>query len=89
MFWLFALNLKDIAYNGDFHETLDRVHVKYVLSKGTFMSETVATFVQKVGLSWLQGGFFLIIQDINVIVGLKRLITGTNVTTLSCAQGRN
>ena len=36
-----------------------RVHVKYVLLKGALMSKTVSTFVQKVGLIWLKGGFLL------------------------------
>ena len=56
--WLFALNLKDIPYNSHSRETLKRVHVKYVLPKGPFMSKTVATFVQKVGLIWLKDGYF-------------------------------
>ena len=59
IFWLSALNLKDIPYNDDFGKTLDRVHVKYVLHTGAFMSKIVATFVQKVGLIWLKGGFVL------------------------------
>ena len=42
---LSALDLKDIPYNGDSHETLDRDHVKHVPSKVGFMSKTVATFV--------------------------------------------
>ena len=37
IFWLSALNLKDIPYHDDSHETLDRVHVQHVLSKGAFM----------------------------------------------------
>ena len=48
-FFLSALNLKDIPYNDDFRETLDRVHVKYVLPTGAFMPKIVATYVQKVG----------------------------------------
>ena len=58
-FWLSALNLKDVPYNGDSYRTLDRVHVEYVLPEGAFMSKTVATFVQKVGLIWLKDGFLL------------------------------
>ena len=54
IFSLSALNLKDIPCNGDSCETLDMFHVKYVLLKGAFMSKTVATFVQKVGLIWLK-----------------------------------
>ena len=51
------------------------------------MSKTVATFVQKVGSVWLKGGpFTSIIQGTNVIVGLKLLTTGTNVTSVLCAQ---
>ena len=61
---------------------------KYVLPKGAFLSKTVATFVQKVGLIWLKCGFFAsIIQDTNVVVGLKLLTTTTNVTTVLCTQG--
>ena len=56
-FWLSALNLKNVPYNGHFRETLDRVHVKYIVPKGAFMPKTVAIFVQKVGLIWLKGGF--------------------------------
>ena len=37
-FFASALNLKDMPYNGDSRETLDRVHVKNVLPKGAFMS---------------------------------------------------
>ena len=58
IFWLSALNLKDIPYNGDIRETLNIVGVKYVLPKGAFMSKTVATLVQKVGLILLKGGFY-------------------------------
>ena len=35
--------------------------------------------------TWLFTSF---IQDINVIVGLKLLTTGTNVTTVLCEQGK-
>ena len=56
--------MKDIPYNGDSRETMDRVHAKYVLHKGAFMSKIVAIFVQKVGLVWLKGDFFTsLIQD--------------------------
>ena len=48
-FFLSALNLKDIPYNDDFRETLDRVHVRYFLPTGAFVSKIVATYVQKVG----------------------------------------
>ena len=81
-FWLFALNLKYIPYNGDFHETLDRIDVTYVLPKGVLMWETATTFVQKVGLIWL---FASVIYHTNVIDGLKFFTTGTNVTTVLCA----
>ena len=60
IFWLSTLKLKDIPYNGDFRETLDRVsHVEYVLSNVAVMSKTVATFVQKLCLIWLKSGFLL------------------------------
>ena len=39
--WLFTLNLKATSYNGNSHETLDKLHVKYVLLKGA-----VVIFVQ-------------------------------------------
>ena len=72
LFWFSALNLKDTPHHGESRKTLDRVHVKNVLSKGLFMYKTVAIFVQKVGLKWLKGGFFTsFIQDTNVTVGLK------------------
>ena len=78
-----------MRYNGDSRENLDKVYVKYVLSKCAFMCKTVATFVQTVGLICLRGGFFTsVIQDTNVIVGLKLLTTGTNVTRVLCAQGK-
>ena len=54
-----ALNLKVIPCNGDSCETLDMFYIKYVLPKGAFMSKTVATFVQKVGLIWLKVSFYL------------------------------
>ena len=44
---------------GDSRELLDGVHVKYVLPKGAFMSNTVATFVQKWAQFWPKGGFLL------------------------------
>ena len=50
-----GLNLKDVLYSGDSPETLDKVNVKHVLPKAAFMSKTVATFVQKVGLIWIMG----------------------------------
>ena len=56
----FYNNFKDIPYHGDSRETLDSVHAKDALSKGALMSKTVATFVQKVGLIWLKGGFYFI-----------------------------
>ena len=74
--------MKDIPYNSNSHETLGRVHVKYVLSK------TIATFVQKVGLTWLKCVFSLVIQDTNVVVGLKLLTNATNVTTALWKQGK-
>ena len=70
-------------------EILDKVHVRYVLPKGAFMSKTVVTFIQKVGLIWLKGGLLLqLFKDTNVIVGLKLLTTSTNATTVLCAQGK-
>ena len=84
----FYNNFKDIPYHGDSRETLDSVHAKDALSKGAFMSKTVATFVKKVGLIWLKGGFSLFIQDTNVIVGLKLLTTGTNMTKVLCEHGK-
>ena len=36
IFWLSTLNFKDNPFNGGSHETLDRVHVKYVLPRGAF-----------------------------------------------------
>ena len=44
---------------GDSRETLDRAHVRDILSKGTFMSKTVATFFQTVGFIWQKGGLSL------------------------------
>ena len=38
---------------------LEMTTQEYVLSKGAFVSKTVATFVQKVALIWLKGGFSL------------------------------
>ena len=40
--------LSALTYNGDSHETLDRVHVKYFLPKCALRFNTVAIFVQKV-----------------------------------------
>ena len=83
-FCLSALNLKDIPHNGDSRETLVRVHVKYVLSKSAFMSKTVTTFVQKVGLIRLRGGFLLQLFRTQ----MQLLATWKNVTTGLCAQGK-
>ena len=58
IFWLSSLNLKDIPYNSDFHKTLDRVHFACVLSKGAFISKSVATLGQKVGLICLKVTFY-------------------------------
>ena len=41
IFWLSALNLKDIPCNGDPRETVDRVHAKYALLKGAFCNNVV------------------------------------------------
>ena len=57
-FWFPALNLKDIHYNGDSRETLDRFYARYVLLKCAFISKTIATFVQKGGLIWLKVVFY-------------------------------
>ena len=44
---------------------------------------------KKLGLIWLNGGFFTsFIQDTNVIVGLRMLTTGANVTTVLYEQGK-
>ena len=83
------MGIPTVAYNGDSHETLDKVNnVKYILPKGAFMSKPVATFVQKVGLIWLNGGFISVIWDTNVIVSFKLLTTLTNVIMVLCAQGK-
>ena len=66
---LSALSLKDLPYNGDSRETLDKVHVKYFLPKVAFMSKTVATFV-RLNLA-KRCPFTSVTQDTNVIVGLK------------------
>ena len=58
-FRLSELNLKDIPYDGDSRETLGRAHVKYDLPNGALMSKTVSTFVHKLDLIWLKGGFLL------------------------------
>ena len=63
--------LKDVPYNGDSCETLDRVHVKYVLSKAVYVQNR-CHFCPKSGFNlakrWLVTS---VIQDTNVIVGLK------------------
>ena len=51
--------MTDIPSNGDSHKIFELVYVKYVLSMSGLISKIVATFVQKVGLIWRQGGFFL------------------------------
>ena len=45
--------------NGDSHKIFELVYVKYVLSMSGLILKIVAAFVQKVGLIWRQGGFFL------------------------------
>ena len=76
--------MKDIPYNGDFHETLDRVRVKYFLPKG------VKNRLCPVSLISLKGGLITsITQDTNVIDGLKLLTTQTNVTTVFVHRQRN
>ena len=57
------------------------------------MSKIVSSFVQKAksGLNLAKGWLFTctsVIQDTGVIVGLKVLITGKNLTTVLCAQGK-
>ena len=55
------------------------------------MSKIVSSFVQKgkCGLNLAKGWLFTsVIQDTNVIVGLKVLITMKNLTTVLCAQGK-
>ena len=75
IFWLIALNVKDVPYNCDFHETLDRVHVKYFLPKGVKNRLCPASLI-----SLKDGIFTSITQDTNIIDGLKLLNTQTNVT---------
>ena len=58
IFWLSALNLKDIPYNDDSRDTLDRVNVKYVLPTTAFMSKTVTPFVQQNGFNLAKRGLF-------------------------------
>ena len=43
-----------MPYNGHSREIFDRVPVKYVLPKGAFLCNNIATFVQKVGFNWLK-----------------------------------
>ena len=89
--WLFSLNLNDTPYNGDSHKILELVYVKYVLSTSGLILKTVATFVQKGGLDLATRWFFTsVIQYTNVIVGLKLLTNGINMTTaFLCAEKRN
>ena len=87
--WFYGLNFKNIPYNGDSREIVDRVHVKHVLSRVTFMFKTVATFVQKVGLIWLESGFYLSYSGHKSNCWLEILnhwTTKTNVTTVLYAQ---
>ena len=62
----------------------------YVLPKCAFMSKTVATgLCPKRGLNLAKRQLFAsVIQGTNIIVGLELLTTGTNVTTVLCAQGK-
>ena len=55
------------------------------------MFKIVASFVRKAKseLNLAEGWLFTsVIQDTNVIVGLKVLITRKNLTTVLCAQGK-
>ena len=81
MLWLSALNLKDIPYNSDFCQTLDMVDVKHVLSSCLLCPKSGLNLPKK----WL---FTSVIQDTNVIVGLKLVTTETNVATMLCAKGK-
>ena len=52
------------------------------------MSKPIATFVQKVGLIWQKVAFYFSYSGQDVVVGLKVLTIGTNVTTVLRAQGK-
>ena len=81
-----SLNLKNIPYNSNSHETLDEAHVKCLLSKGVFISKTVSAFVQKVGLIWLKGGFYFSYSEhkcncwLKIVNHLDRLDNGVTCT---------
>ena len=78
-----------MPYNGNSHKALDRVHVKYVLFKGANI-QNHCYLCPKGGLNLAKLWLFtsVIMQDTNLIVSLKLLTTGTNVTTVLCAQGK-
>ena len=61
------------THNGDHHKTVDRVHAKYVLLKGAFMSKNIP----KNGLNLAKKCLFTsVIQDTNVLFGFKLLPLG-------------
>ena len=45
--------MKDIPYHNDSHETLDRVHVQHVLSKGAFMLPPLS----KIKVNFIYSGY--------------------------------
>ena len=74
---LSAQNLKDIHYKIDYPEALGRAHVKYVLSKGAFMSKTVASVFEKVGITM---AFYFSYSRRKYNCWLKLLATGRKLT---------
>ena len=72
------------------YKILDRIHVKYVLSKGRLILKNVAIPLSKSRLNLAtRWNFTSTIQCTNVIVGLKLLNIGKNVTTVLSVQRKN
>ena len=78
-------SLSNIPHNGDSDKILELVFVKYVLSKGGLILETVATFVQKASLIWRQSGFYCDYSVHKRDSWLKLSTIGT-ITAVLCVQ---
>ena len=83
VFWLSALNLKDVPYKIDSPETLDRAHVKYVLSKSKICVQNRCQLGPKGGLNLAKRWLF-----ISVIQGANGIVNHWDKPDDNCAQGK-
>ena len=91
VFLLSVLNLKDVIYRNDSPKPWTGIMLNMFCPNMHLCPKLFPALSkkQKSGLNLAKGWLFTsVIQDTNVIVGLKVLITRKNLTTVLCAQGK-